>query len=133
MRTSIFQAYLSQFEDQVIVQGVKLKVFGSTQMVTMRPGKLANTKFGETVGTSFNEQLALAVDYYGHIKRSFGLLDLRKELSKQGQVRRVECTLVHFASLRIDDIANVCNDPHMIGLFPEFKKHMIDLRGFRKA
>jgi len=133
MNREIFTTYMNVFEREVIVKGVKDGVFGSSQIVSMRPGKLANSKFGEIVGSSFYcDELELAIDYYGHIKRSTGLLRLRKKLSGKGQVRRVSCILVHFASLRIDRIANVCNDPQAIGLFPLFKETMIKMRGFRK-
>jgi len=128
MDTESFKSYLDLFELRVVCHGVVKEVFGKKEMVATRNGKLARTPFGRLIGSQLEFVNPLAIDYYGHLKKSTGFFDMLTEVDSQ--VRMIECDVVHFASIKIEDIVEI--DPGMVAKFPVFKKQMLKRRGFKK-
>jgi hypothetical protein len=123
-----FKKYLKQFEIWIVVAGVRTGVFGQKEVIPARRGKLADTPFGRTIGLKFDSELPLAIDYYGHMKKSTGFFEMIAEVDTQ--VRMIECPVVHFASIKLDDIVELSST--LISDFPVFKREMLRLRGFKK-
>jgi len=122
-----FKKYLLQFEAQIIVVGVCRNVFGRSEVIPARRGKLAATSFGKIIGLEFPAKSPIAIDYYGHMKKSTGFFEMIAEVDTQ--VRMIECSVVHFASIKLDDIVEL--SPELISDFPVFKREMLRLRGFK--
>ena len=132
MDALMFRSYLRKFEHDVIAAGVEKGLLGKDKLVPLRNGKLARSKFGKLIGVRIDSEIVFAVDYYGHMKKSRGLVNTANDTSaeKEGQVRLLEAPVVHFASIKIEDIASL--DVNMIALFPTFKQKMLIERGFKK-
>jgi hypothetical protein len=128
MEREQFQSYLQRFEMDVICQGFLSGVFGKKEMVTTRNGKLVRTDFGKLVGSNFEFSHPLAIDYYGHTKKSTGFYAMLAEI--ETQVRMIECDVVHFASIKIEDVVEVGSE--LVARFPIFKKQMLKRRGFKQ-
>ena len=128
MKKGEFVEYLGEFEIAVICKGVMDGVFGKKEMVPSRNGKLSRTPFGRLIGSKLEYSSPLAIDYYGHMKKSTGFYEMLAEADIQ--VRMIECDVVHFASLKIEDIVEI--SPELIAKFPVFKKQMLKRRGFKK-
>lgn len=125
-----FDEYLQKLED-MIVAGILNGKLGKREMLSVRPGKLAVTDFGKKIGKVHpHAKISFAIDYYGHYKRSAGFLKDRAVSSYQ--VGSMQTTVVHFASLRIEDIAKL-GTPELITGFPAFKAALLELRGLRKG
>jgi len=120
--------YLNSFENRIIIPGLEKKMFCKEGMVTLKNGKLANTAFGKFIGNLLECEEILAVDYYGHIKKSKGLLDM-VEKYKGIEIKSVLVPVVYWASIKNEDIAMLA--PDLLDNFPLFKSFLIDLRGFK--
>jgi len=104
-------------------------VLGKVEFVPVREGRLANTYFGKRVGKKFQSDKVVAIDYYGLYKKSTGLLE--EIASMRGkQVRMIEATVVHFASIRIESVLALA--PAQVAGFVEFKNMLLEMRGFKK-
>ena len=103
-----FLSYLRDFENMVVLGGIKRKCLGSIERVPIRRGKLAHWKFGRLVGQRTNHLEPYAIDYYGHIKKSEGLFLLVEEIRKEigGQMKSIDVPVVHFAAVKIEKVAN---------------------------
>lgn len=130
-----FQIAIMDFERAIIMPGILGKVIGKVELIPVRRGKLANTDFGKAVGTELYSDQILAVDYYGYTKKSTGFFQecttIKSEFPEK-QVKMVEAPIVHFASLRIEDIALICTAPEVIAGFPNLKGEVLIRRGFKK-
>jgi len=127
-----FEVFMKEFETTVLAAAVSAGVMGRREQLPVRPGKLFRTAFGVKLGSSFESSVSFAVDYYGHLKKSTALLQevawLREQLRGQ-QVKSVEGVVVHFASVRMEDVAKY--NATLVGGFPTFKKAVLDARGFK--
>jgi hypothetical protein len=123
-----FETYLRRFEQDVICEGVKRGVLGQKEMVAVRNGKLCKTEFGKLLGFELAFDCPLAIDYYGFMKKSTGFRAMLSET--RSQVRMIECDVVHFASVKMEDIVEIA--PKLVAEFPVFKKQMLEKRGFKK-
>ncbi len=122
-----FDAYLRAFEERVVLRG--LSVLGRTELVPMRNGRLVRTLFGRHVGVLFSYPDPVAIDYYGLYKKSSAVMEEMKALRGR-QVRMIEAVVVHFASIRIEQVALV--EPGLVAGFPAFKERLLRLRGFTR-
>ena len=128
MKKDDFVPYQKNFEEDVLCM---LQALAIMKMIPVRPGKLAKTKFGALVGSVFDYAPPLVIDYYGFLKRSTGLIEKVDEMRAKlvgRQLRMVKAPVVHFASVRMEDVA--IRAPELVAGFPDFKKTILDARGF---
>jgi hypothetical protein len=119
-----FQRYLLRFEKNVVIKGVEIGLFTKTLKVPVKKGKLDRTRFGLIIGSVFEHELPIVIDYYGLLKKSTGLL----KLGSTTKLRRVEATAVHFPSIRMNTIIEL--SPDLARGFSRFKRKLVNLRGF---
>ena len=134
--TKLFLRYLSVFETEFIPKGIKSGVFGKSWLISIRPGRLSKTRYGMLLGDYINSEISFAIDYYGYIKKSNGLLNVINEklLAIKGrQLKKVQSTMIHFAAIKIEDITEITKDPFIITKFPEFKKVLLMNRGYKNG
>jgi hypothetical protein len=121
--------YLKDFEDKVILPGLEQKLFGRQIKVQVKGGKLRNSDFGKFVGIEFSHANAVAIDYYGLVKKSTGFGEKLKGYSDL-DVKAARIPVVHFAAVKIEHITDLA--PELLAGFAAFKKHLVNLRGFKK-
>ncbi len=125
------EKYLGLFEKNIIIAGVEKGLVPSNEvMVPVKDGKLDGTPFGKFLGNRFEHEEVLVIDYYGLIKKSAGFIDKYNSFADEVEVRRLKAHIVHFASIKIEDIVNL--DKDLAIDFPGFKKYLVALRGFKK-
>lgn len=126
-----FEEYRLEFESRVVVGGIIQGVLGSAKKVRVKPGRLEKRRFGTSMGTRLETSLLCVVDYYGLMKKSEGF-DYRVrqvyEAVPDRQVRAIEAPVVHFAGIRLEEVAKLA--PDLVANFARFKKRILDLRGF---
>ena len=123
--------YLKLFEKNIVVAGVEQNLIQySKVMVPVKDGKLDGTQFGEFLGNRFDSEKILVIDYYGLLKKSSGFIE-RYNSYTEVEVKRLQSDIVHFASIKIEDIVNL--DKDLAVDFPGFKKYLVALRGFKKS
>ena len=128
MTTINDQEYMAQFEASVL-----RKMKPSYEMIPVRKGKLSGTRFGRFIGNMVETDALLVIDYYGHHKKSRGFHIFTKHeqsLLVNRQVKMIKGPVVHFASIRIEDVARYA--PKLVADFPYFKQFLLELRGFAK-
>ena len=123
-----FRAYQKKFEGAVMGE---LHALAVMKMIPVRPGRLVKTRFGALIGRIFSHDKLLVIDYYGFLKKSSALVERieseRAELAGR-QVRMLKALVVHFASVRMEDVARLA--PQLVSDFPDFKKTILRARGF---
>ena len=125
--------YLKKFE-QMISVGVRNKTFEKSGLVSVRGSKLGKTRFGIILGFTIDSDMEFVIDYYGYFKRSRGFASQIKILKRDApnrQIKAIETITVHFASIRVEQIAHL--SPAMLAAFPEFKRFILEKRGFKKS
>ena len=128
-----FLKYLNKFESEVICLGVKQGIIGKSLQVNVRDGKLASSRFAKHLGSRVSTDEPLVVDYYGYLKRSDGFLKLleeKKEAIRNRQIKSIKTKVVFFASLKIEEIAEITTSQYLKGGFSEFKNQILHWRGF---
>ena len=126
--------YLNKFE-KVIEAGVTQNIIGKDTLVNVREGKFACTKYARTLGERVNSEVPFVIDYYGYLKRSKGFINLirdKEEAIRNRQIKCVHARVVYFASLKIEEIAEVTTSQYLRSGFSEFKKRILYWRGFEK-
>lgn len=132
-----FDYYLTAIEDVFIERGVKLGVFAKTEMVPIRMGKLAKTRFGNKIGHTIPSDEIFVVNYYGHLKKSDGFRRLvrQRQHDFQGkQIKMIKAIVVHFSSIRMEmlaDLTRTTAESEVVVLYPKFKKELVRLRSFK--
>jgi hypothetical protein len=130
MDQSDFKNVLLKFENDVIIRGVQGGKIGREEMVPVRNGKLSKQRFGKLVGLEIDCSVSLAVDYYGHLKKSAGFFrDVQDATPKGTQARMMKSTVVHFASIKVEDVVELA--PDLVPVFPILKRELLKLRGFK--
>lgn len=123
--------FLTEFE-QLIATGVSTGLIGKEELVSVYGTRLGKTKFGTLLGFIIDSDINFAIDYYGCIKKSNGLirqiLQDKKDF-KPGQLYKVFSTVVHFPSIKIEQIAELNSD--FLSSFMQLKKTILQKRGFR--
>jgi len=132
MDTSDFTEYLQIFETSVILKGFEEGAFGKQELVSVRNGKLAKTAFGAAVGMYLMTPEVVVIDYYGHFKKSMGFKGYVEKEFYGRQVRMVKVPVIHFASIKIEQVAIIGGDREITALFPDFKQKLLILRGLLK-
>ncbi|RLC88832.1 MAG: hypothetical protein DRJ03_00925 [Chloroflexi bacterium] len=122
--TKKFKQYLAEFENTVIIPGLRKKVFGKELVITTRQGRLHKTPFGQMIGLEFEYEEIAAIDYYGLLKKSSGFYRHASETSQKA----IRAHVIHFPSIKIEHISDL--HEKLVAGFPTFKKHLISLRGF---
>ena len=133
MKEYKFGQYKLRFEATVI-HGATMKLLGKQKMVPVRKGKLSRTAFGKAVGDVINSHAVIVIDYYGHMKKSIGFIrNVEEQIKKHEgmQVRMVESMVVHVASIKIEQLVKLTEDPQLVAFFPLFKADILKLRGFK--
>jgi hypothetical protein len=128
-----FHEYLTRFEEEVIARGIREGCLGKIELVPARLGRLSSTPFGDKVGLLIENSFPFAVDYYGHYKKTSGVVLLIQEIAQElgKQVGSVSAPVVHFASIRIEKVAKLA--PELVVGFTKYKKELLDLRGFEHS
>lgn len=132
MERELFNKYRDDFEALVVVKAVKDGELGTVRAIPVRNGRLSRKQFGALMGTTVQSDVALAVDYYGLLKKSKGCSALIAEIRndyKGKQVKAVRVPVVHFAQIKLELIAML--SPGMVADFAEFKKTVLNARGFK--
>ena len=123
--------YLELFEKNVIIKGVESGLFKDNKiMVPVKNGGLDSTQFGKFLKNQLDYDGILVIDYYGLLKKSSGFTKKHTGL-KDMEIKRLKANVVHFASIKIEDIAKL--DKSLMVDFPGFKKYLVDLRGFKRS
>jgi hypothetical protein len=118
----------------MISVGVRNKTFEKSGLVSVRGSKLGKTKFGILIGFTIDSDIEFVIDYYGYFKRSRGFTSRIKLLKKEApskQIKAIETITVHFASIRMEQIALL--KPSLLEEFPQFKSFILEKRGFKKS
>jgi hypothetical protein len=129
-----FYRYMDDLESKVISEGARKGMLGKAEKVSIRNGRLASRRFGRIMRVkALSLPLAMAIDYYGLMKKSDGfwaMVSALRDQFKGQQLKSVEALVVHFAALRIETVAELA--PHLVADFPTFKKQVLMARGFTK-
>lgn len=126
--------YLRQFETLVVVPGISQGLIGGVRRVSLRPGRLSKTPFGSLLRGRLQSPEPCGVDYYGLLRLSSGVDTVVEEARRDypnHQVRMVEVPVVYFNSIRLETVLHL--SPDLAQYFPEFKKRLLDLRGFNHS
>ena len=130
MNDNNFKEYLYAFEKSIMIPGVERDVFTKEGKVAVKECKLCNTPFGEFVGTVLEYNRPMAIDYYGLIKKSTGMMDIVNGY-KNIEIKSIIVPIIHFASIKHEHISSL--SPELLSMFTEFKDHLVQLRGFREC
>lgn len=125
--------YIIEFE-QMLAEGIKNKTFQKAELVSVRGSRLGKTKFGILLGFTIDSSEEFVIDYYGYFKRSRGFnsrIQILKKETPGKQIKAIQVTAIHFASIRIEQIAKL--DSSLVEGFPKFKSFILDKRGFKKS
>lgn len=126
-----FVKYLRRFENEVFYPGVKSGVIGAIRLVNCRSVPFDTSQFSKGMGKYLPFDEVIVLDYYGYYKKSNGFRKLAEDLSTSGrQVKSMSALVVHFASIKIEDIVAITSNPYLISKFVEFKKEVLERRGF---
>lgn len=124
--------YITQFEREVARGIILNNTDPKMELIPIRPGKLARTKFALFIGNIFPDELIFAIDYYGFFKKSTGFEDYVLELRGKypgEQIKAISASVVHFAAIKIETVAECA--PTLLADFIEFKQVLLKLRGFK--
>ena len=122
--------YLELFEKNIVIAGIENEALAIKKvMIPIKGGKLDVTPYGAFLGSEFNYDNILVIDYYGLLKKSTGFANACLEYTEV-EIRRLKSNIIHFASIKIEDIVNL--DKNLAVDFPGFKKYLVALRGFKK-
>jgi hypothetical protein len=127
-----FNRYMQDLEVSILEVGARKQLIGHIEYRSVHPGRLHKTKFGDKMGIYIDSPFSFSVDYYGHLKKSRGLLKEINKIRRQcygKQVKAMTFWVIHFASLRIETVALL--NHQLVSGFPLFKRELLDLRGFK--
>jgi hypothetical protein len=125
-----YEQVLQRYE-HCVTNAVQRGLIGKTERVTLKPNALAATSFGDILGRYIDTEIPFIIDYYGYLKRSIGQEHVIMHLmSKSPTPRFIETTVVHFASLRMNDIVAICPGD-FLSCYASFKQFLIANRNFR--
>lgn len=124
-----FETYMRDFEG-CLARAVRDGILGRLERVTLKPNVLASLSFGQRMGQYIQSDVPFIIDYYGYMKRSLAQETLiLQEQSQSPTPRFTMAIVIHFASLRIEDIL-ACTPREMLPGFVEFKKTILAARKF---
>jgi len=117
-----FFTYMSEFEEAVLKSTFSKDRFIRTARQTN--DNLVNIAY--SIGWEIETDVCGAIDYYGFIKRSTGLVYGVEEMGTPVVLAKV----VNFQSLRMQDLIQI--DSKLVAFFPEYKNVILTLRGFNR-
>ena len=126
--------YLKEFETRVVIEGAVSGMIGASERVSLRSKtKLFLSDFGKTFGSDLDTDEIVVFDLYGLLKKSRGFHALKNiidsgSFDRSGQVRSIFAPVIHFASIRYEEILHLA--PDLIMEFSSIKRALLDLRGF---
>ena len=129
-----FKTLVEDFEKNIVVSGLitgKLHHLMKRKLVSTKRGKLSNKNFGKMLGKTINTDTILVIDYYGYFKRSRGFIKMMKK-NGQPYPDELHSNVIHFPSIRMEDIASMTHDITVMLDFPRLKNEILILRGFRR-
>jgi len=127
-----FPKYLKKFEKEVILKGVECGTLGNPILVSCRSVPFDTSRFARGMGEYLPYDVPMVIDYYGYYKKSRGFKKLIAEYdSKEEQLKLMSVPVVHFASLKMEEIAMLTDNVYLISKFVEFKQKVLEKRGFR--
>ena len=124
--------YLVALETSVMVRGNEEGVFKkkAEEIVPLRKTKLHFTPFANFIGSEFEFGSVLAFNYYGLFKISTGTSKVVAECRVAfPNVRTIKAKVIHFNSIKMEHIKELA--PDLLPDFPDFKRFLVDLRGFK--
>jgi len=131
-----FKKYLSRFEKSIVVKGFTIGVLGTSQFVSVKNSPINSSTFAYKMGKLLNCEEVLALDYYGYFKKSKGFyLKVKKEREQLGgrQLKMVKSAVIHFNSIKMEDLLKITEDSYLLSNFAEFKCKVLKKRGFTKG
>lgn len=131
MDDSEFVKLVEVFERDIIVKGVRSRKLGKRDKVSSKNCKLSRKPFGAVMGAEVDSDESIVIDYYGYQKKSRGFN--KAVLSDNGDQKLFAARLVHFASIRIQDLVIITGHANLILLFPSIKNEILIRRGFLKG
>lgn len=129
-----FRKFLIKFENEVILRGVEQGVLGQYELVACRTCKSDKSRFAQAIGKLLPYKMPIVIDYYGYYKKSAGFYALVEEEQNQisnRQIKMIGSVVVHFASIKIEDINLLTSSSYLTSKFADFKMQMLAKRGFR--
>ena len=126
-----FVDYLLRFEKEIMLEGYLSGLFKGSQekVISLRPGKLDETKLALFLGKEFQSSNVVAFNFYGFHKFSSGLIKVVNENKNIfPNIKAIKSGIVHFQSVKIEHIQQLQKD--LLPGFPDFKKFIVNLRGF---
>lgn len=134
MEKDKFQTLIKNFERNIVIEGIRRKRFPhivKNKSVPTKNCKLSNKEFGKIIGRKIDTNMILVIDYYGYFKKSRGFIE---EVWKYrpNYPQELRTMIVHFPSIRMEDIAVMTDDVAVMLDFPRLKNEILILRGFRK-
>jgi len=125
-----FKKLLSDFESNIIINGIIKKRFITKTLIPTKNCKLSNHDFGKKLGMVIDTDIILVIDYYGYLKKSKGFINKLK--TRKLYLKELESYLVYFASVKMEDIAFMTSNVSVMIDFPRLKNEILIFRGFRK-
>lgn len=127
-----FKKFLSQFEKSVI-DGINKGYFDGVKLISVKNSPINSSNFARGMGRVIMHDAVMALDYYGYYKKSRGFFDRVKEERRTlggRQLKMINCVVVHFNSIKLEDLASITDNVYVISNFAEFKKRVLFKRGF---
>lgn len=131
-----FKNYLTRFEKEVVLEGVNTGLFSSVQLVSVKNSVMGKSIFAHKMGSIMPYDQNFVVDYYGYRKKSYGFVrKLKEERETIGhrQLKMISAVVVHFNSIKIEDITTLTSSSYLISNFTRFKEMVLEKRGFRNG
>lgn len=132
--------YMKALESQVMIpsyfykreNGIRIPTVNILHKTPYRNSKLLKTQFASFVGTIFDCDEILALNYYGLMKVSTGFLNRIENLKEENiLVRSIVTPVVYFASVKMKDISKF--SPNLLSDFADFKDMLIKMRWNKTA
>jgi len=122
--------FLNKFENEIVVEGIKSKELGKRIVISSKDGKLASTPFGKFIGLEIPQDSVCAIEYWGHIKKSTGLLkEIQYMKQKTHKNIHIPTIVVIFASIKTNNLLKIgCLSEQDIGEFFMFKEQLVKMR-----
>lgn len=115
--------YLIEFEKTIMIpmheQGFYER---DLEPISFRPSKLCSTCFGMFIKCYFKYPEILALNYYGMIKLSYGLLEQNSATKRIS----IKVPVIHFNSIKMEHIEKFNSD--LLPDFVKFKRYLVKLR-----
>jgi hypothetical protein len=129
-----FKNYLTKFEKEVILAGVVQGIFNTSQWMSVKNNALSSSTFAKMMGRFLPYDEVFVLDYYGYSKKSAGFYNMLKEQRKHTngqQVKMMQSVVVHFNSIKIEQMAELTSNTYLLSNFTEFKNRVLQKRGFK--